>query len=48
MIEFQKNGAGTIDFQKNNTSISFSEALLKGKDGEDGGHYESSINNNLI
>ena len=25
-----------IEFQKNNASLSFSEALLKGKDGEDG------------
>lgn len=37
-----------IEFQKNNASLSFSEALLKGKDGEDGGYYKPSINNNLI
>lgn len=37
-----------IDFQKNNASLSFSEALLKGKDGEDGGYYKPSINGNLI
>lgn len=48
MIEFQKNGAGAIDFQKNNASLSFSEALLKGDKGEDGGYYKPSINNNLI
>lgn len=34
-----------IEFQKNNASLSFSEALLKG---EDGGYYKPSINNNLI
>lgn len=48
MVEFQKNNAGMIEFQKNNASLSFSEALLKGKDGEDGGYYKPSINNNLI
>lgn len=37
-----------IEFQKNNASLSFSEALLKGKDGEDGGYYKPSINGNLI
>lgn len=37
-----------IEFQKNNASLSFSEALLKGKDGEDGGYYKPSINNNQI
>jgi hypothetical protein len=37
-----------IEFQKNNTSLSFSEALLKGKDGADGGYYKPSIKNNLI
>ena len=37
-----------IEFQKNNASLSFSETLLKGKDGEDGGYYKPSINNNLI
>ena len=37
-----------IEFQKNNASLSFSEVLLKGKDGEDGGYYKPSINNNLI
>lgn len=36
MIEFQKNGAGTIGFQKNNTSLSFSETVLKGDKGADG------------
>lgn len=34
-----------IEFQKNNASLSFSEALLKG---EDGGYYKPSINGNLI
>ena len=48
MIEFQKNNAGMVELQKNNASLSFSEALLKGKDGEDGGYYKPSINNNLI
>lgn len=37
-----------IEFQKNNASLSFSEALLKGKDGEDGGYYKPSINKNQI
>ena len=37
-----------IEFQKNNASLSFSEALLKGNDGEDGGYYKPSINGNLI
>ena len=36
MIEFQKNGAGTIDFQKNNASLSFSETVLKGDKGDPG------------
>ena len=36
MIEFQKNNTGMVGLQKNNASLSFSEALLKGKDGEDG------------
>ena len=48
MIEFQKNNAGMVELQKNNASLSFSEALLKGKDGEDGGYYKPSINGNLI
>ena len=48
MIEFQKNNAGMVGLQKNNASLSFSETLLKGKDGEDGGYYKPSINNNLI
>lgn len=37
-----------IEFQKNNASLSFSEALLKGDKGEDGGYYKPSINGNLI
>ena len=37
-----------IEFQKNNASLSFSETVLKGKDGEDGGYYKPSINGNLI
>lgn len=37
-----------IEFQKNNASLSFSEALLKGDKGEDGGYYKPSINNNVI
>ena len=45
MIEFQKNNTGTIDFQKNNASLSFSETVLKG---EDGGYYKPSINGNQI
>ena len=36
MIEFQKNNAGMVGLQKNNASLSFSEALLKGDKGEDG------------
>ena len=36
MIEFQKNGAGTINFQKNNASLSFSENVLKGDKGDPG------------
>ena len=48
MIEFQKNNAGMVGLQKNNASLSFSEALLKGDKGEDGGYYKPSINGNLI
>ena len=48
MIEFQKNNTGTIDFQKNNASLSFSETVLKGDKGEDGGYYKPSINGNQI
>ena len=45
MIEFQKNNTGMVELQKNNASLSFSEAVLKG---EDGGYYKPSINGNLI
>ena len=48
MIEFQKNNTGMVELQKNNASLSFSEALLKGDKGEDGGYYKPSINGNLI
>ena len=48
MIEFQKNNTGMVELQKNNASLSFSETVLKGKDGEDGGYYKPSINGNLI
>jgi hypothetical protein len=48
VIEFQKNNTGMVDFQKNNASLSFSEALLKGDKGEDGGYYKPSINGNQI
>lgn len=37
-----------IEFQKNNASLSFSETVLKGDKGEDGGYYKPSINNNVI
>ena len=45
MIEFQKNNTGMVELQKNNASLSFSEAVLKG---EDGGYYKPSINGNQI
>lgn len=48
MIEFQKNNTGMVDFQKNNASLSFSENVLKGDKGEDGGYYKPSIDGNLI
>ena len=48
MIEFQKNNTGMVELQKNNASLSFSEAVLKGDKGEDGGYYKPSINGNLI
>ena len=48
MIEFQKNNAGMVGLQKNNASLSFSETVLKGDKGEDGGYYKPSINGNLI
>ena len=48
MIEFQKNNTGMVEFQKNNASLSFSETVLKGDKGEDGGYYKPSINGNLI
>ena len=48
MIEFQKNNTGMVELQKNNASLSFSETLLKGDKGEDGGYYKPSINGNLI
>ena len=47
MIEFQKNN-GMVELQKNNASLSFSETVLKGDKGEDGGYYKPSINGNLI
>ena len=48
MIEFQKNNTGMVELQKNNASLSFSETVLKGDKGEDGGYYKPSINGNLI
>ena len=48
MIEFQKNNAGMVELQKNNASLSFSETVLKGDKGEDGGYYKPSINGNQI
>ena len=36
MIEFQKNNTGMVGLQKNNASLSFSEALLKGDKGDPG------------
>ena len=48
MIEFQKNNTGMVGLQKNNASLSFSETVLKGDKGEDGGYYKPSINGNLI
>ena len=48
MIEFQKNNTGMVELQKNNASLSFSENVLKGDKGEDGGYYKPSINGNLI
>ena len=48
MIEFQKNNAGMVGLQKNNASLSFSETVLKGDKGEDGGYYKPSINGNQI
>lgn len=37
-----------VELQKNNASLSFSENVLKGDKGEDGGYYKPSINGNLI
>ena len=48
MIEFQKNNTGMVELQKNNASLSFSETVLKGDKGEDGGYYKPSINGNLV
>ena len=48
MIEFQKNNTGMVELQKNNASLSFSETVLKGDKGEDGGYYKPSINGNQI
>ena len=37
-----------VELQKNNASLSFSETVLKGDKGEDGGYYKPSINGNLV